>query len=193
METQRFRYLHLRPYAFVLIAGYAPAFSPLRSLHIFRQRGGQSHFQPPFPLIIYNLKSTSCLPQHKLTPASGMATVDTLAQTRFCDSFSALTEDIREKLYVGQATAADVHWNKWAYFYARVALEPLLVAYKDPVPIFSAFNRDYRTGNIDPNSRAVRSRTVENSVQSIGQVIAMQGAKDPRMTSTVNIDGRLQL
>ena len=56
---------------------------------------------------------------------------------------------------VGQATAADGHWNKWAYFCARVALDPLLVAYKDPVPILNAFTRDYRTGNIAPNSRAV--------------------------------------
>ena len=58
----------------------------------------------------------------------------------------------------GRATATNGHWTKWAYFCARVDLDPLLVAYKDPVPILNAFSRDYRIGNIAPNSRAVRSR-----------------------------------
>ena len=74
-----------------------------------------------------------------------------------------------------------------------MALDPLLVAYKEPLPILNAFTRDYRTGNITPNSRAVRSRKVEDAVRSIGQAIAMLGDKDPRMTSTGKIDGRLQL
>ena len=68
-----------------------------------------------------------------------MATVDTVAQTRFWDSFSASTEDIREGLSVGRATTADGHWTKWAYFCARVALDSLLVAYKDPVPILNHY------------------------------------------------------
>ena len=74
-----------------------------------------------------------------------------------------------------------------------MALNSLLVAYKYPVPILNAFARDYRTGNITPNSRGVRSRTVEDAVRSIGQAIAMLGAKDPWMMSTGKIDGRLQL
>ena len=97
-----------------------------------------------------------------------MATVDTNAQTSFWYRFSALTEDIREGLSVGRATAADGHWNKWAYFCARVAVDPLLVAYKHPVPILNSFDRDYRTVNIATNIRAVQSRTVEDSVHSIG-------------------------
>ena len=72
-----------------------------------------------------------------------MATVDLAAQTRFWSSFSTATEDIREGLSVGQATAADDHWTKWSYFCARVTLDPLLVAYKDPVPILNTFARDY--------------------------------------------------
>ena len=122
-----------------------------------------------------------------------MSTVDPAAQTRFWNSFSIATEDIREGLSVVQATAADGHWIKWAYFCARVALDHLLVAYKDPVPILNVFAQDYRTGNITPNSRGVRSKTVEDAVRSIGQAIAMLGAKDPRMMSTGKIDGRLQI
>ena len=94
---------------------------------------------------------------------------------------------------LGQSAAANVHWTKWAYFCARVALEPLLVSYKYPIHTLNAFARDYRTGNITPNSRAVRSITVEDAVQSIGQAIAVLGAKDPQMKSTGKIDGRLQL
>ena len=122
-----------------------------------------------------------------------MATVDPVAQTCFWNSFRSATEDISEGLSTGQATAADGHWTKWTYFCARVALDPLLVAYQDPAPILNAFSQDYQTGNIAPGSRGVLSRPVEDAVQSIGQAIAMLGAKDPRMTPTGKLDGRLQL
>ena len=122
-----------------------------------------------------------------------MATVDPAVQTRFWNCFSTATKDIREGLSVGRATAADCHWTKWAYFCARVALDPLLVTYKDPVPILNNFARDYQTGNITPNIRGVQSRTVEDAVRSIGQAIAMMGAKDPHMAFTGKIDRRLQI
>ena len=122
-----------------------------------------------------------------------MATVDPVAQTRFWHSFRSATEDISKGLSTGQATAADGHWTKWTDLCARVALNPLLVAYQGPVPILNGFARDYRTGAIAPGSRGVRSRMVEDVERSIGQAIAMLGAKDPRMTPTGNLDGRLQL
>ena len=81
--------------------------------------------------------------------------MDPAAQTRFWNSFSTATEDIREGLSAGRATAADGHWNKWAYFCSKVDLDPLIVAYKDPVSILNAFARDYRTGNIAPDSHGV--------------------------------------
>ena len=71
-----------------------------------------------------------------------MLTVDPATKTHFWDSFSASTEDIQEGLSVGRATTANIHWTKWAYFCARVVLDPILVAYKDPVPILNAFTRD---------------------------------------------------
>ena len=71
-----------------------------------------------------------------------MATVDPASQTRFWNSFITVTEDIRAGLSVGRATATDGHWTNCAYFCARVALDPLLVAYKEPVPILNAFARD---------------------------------------------------
>ena len=91
-----------------------------------------------------------------------METVDPVAQTRFWHSFRSATKDILEGLSTGQATAADGHWTIWTYFCARVDLDPLLVAYQDPVPILNTFSQDYRTGNIAPDSRGVRSITVED-------------------------------
>ena len=104
-----------------------------------------------------------------------MATVDPVAQTRFWHRFRSATEDTQEGFSTGRATAADGHWTKWTYFCARVALDPLLVTYQYPVPILNAFARDYRTGNIAPDSRGVQSRTVEDTIQLIGQAIAMLG------------------
>ena len=122
-----------------------------------------------------------------------MATVGTATQNSLWDSFSVSKEDIQEGLSVGRATAADGHWTKCAHFCARVALDPLPVAYKDHVPILKAFDKDYRTGNISPNIRAVKSRAVEDVVRSIGQAIAALGAKDPRIMSKGKIYGRLKL
>ena len=90
-----------------------------------------------------------------------MATVDLVAQARFWNIFRSAMEDISEGLSTGRATTADGHWTKWNYFCARVDLDPLLIAYQDPVPILNAFTWDYRTGSIAPGSRSVRSRTVE--------------------------------
>ena len=82
-----------------------------------------------------------------------MATVEPAAKADFWDSFSATTEDIREGLAAGRAIAADGHWTTWALFCARVALDPLLTTYKDPIPILNAFVWDYHTGAIAPSGR----------------------------------------
>ena len=94
-----------------------------------------------------------------------MSDVDTAARDRFCNTFCAATEDIAEGLSTGQACAADGHWTKWANFCSRVALDPLLIGYKDPVPILNIFARDYRTGDITPTSIPVRSRTASSAVR----------------------------
>ena len=86
-----------------------------------------------------------------------MADVDTAARVRFCNTFCAATEDIAEGLSTGQACAADGHWTKWANFCSRVALNPLLISDKDPVPILNMLAQDYRTGDITPTSSPVQS------------------------------------
>ena len=101
-----------------------------------------------------------------------MADVDTAARERFCNNFCAATEDIAKGLSTGQACASDGNWTKWENFCSRVALNPLHIGYKDPVPILNTFTRDYRTGDIARTSGLVQSHTAEDAVQSIGQALA---------------------
>ena len=73
-----------------------------------------------------------------------MADVDTAARDRFCNTFSSATEDIAEGLSTGRACAADGHWTKWANFCSMVALDPLLIGYKDPVPSVDTYRSEER-------------------------------------------------
>ena len=73
-----------------------------------------------------------------------------------------------------------------------MALDPLLIGYKDPVPILNTFARDYRTGNIAPTSGPVQSHTAEDAVRSIGQALAALGLADPRYGKDGNIEIHLR-
>ena len=73
-----------------------------------------------------------------------------------------------------------------------MALDPLLIGYKYPVPILNIFARNYRTGDITPTSSPVRSRMAEDVVRSIGQALASLGLADPRYRKDGKIDIRLR-
>ena len=124
-----------------------------------------------------------------------MADVDTSARVRFCNTFCAATEDIAEGLSTYRAWTADGHWTKWDNFCSRVALDPLRIGYKEPVPILNTFARDYRTGDIAPTSSPVQSRTAEDAVRLIGQALVALGLADPRYgkDGKINIRLRFQL
>ena len=121
-----------------------------------------------------------------------MADVETAARVRFCNNFCAAMEDIAEGLSTGQACAADGHWKKWAKFCSWVALDPLLIGYKDPFPILNIFAQDYRTRDITPTISPVRSRTAEDDVRSIGQALAALGLADPWYGKDGKINIRLR-
>ena len=121
-----------------------------------------------------------------------MADVDTAARERFCTNFCASTEDIAKGLSTGRSCAANGHWTKWDNFCSRVALDPLHIGYKEPVPILNTFARDYRTGDIAPTSIPVRSRTSEDTVRSIGQLLVALGLADLRYGKNGKIDIRLR-
>ena len=121
-----------------------------------------------------------------------MVYADTASRERLCNTFCAATEDIAESLSTGQSCAADGHQTKWANFCSRVSLNPLLIGYKEPVPILNTFSRYYRTGDIAPTSGPVRSCTVEDAVRSIGQALEALGLAGPCYGKDGKIDIRLR-
>ena len=72
-----------------------------------------------------------------------------------------------------------------------MALDPLLIGYKDPVPILNIFAREYRTGDITPTSSPVQSRMAEDSVRSIGQALTALGLANTRYRKGGKINIRL--
>ena len=124
-----------------------------------------------------------------------MADVDTAARVCFCNTFYAAMEDIDDGLSTGRTCAADGHWKKWVNFCLIVALDPLLIGYKYPVPILNIFSWDCRTGDIAQTSSPVQSCTAEDALRSIGQVLAALGLADPcyGKDRKINICLRFQL
>ena len=72
-----------------------------------------------------------------------MEAVDPSKQDRFCNSFHDEAHEISQGLYASLDAAIDGHQMKWAEFCQDVALNSLLVSYRDPVPIFNTFARQY--------------------------------------------------
>ena len=73
-----------------------------------------------------------------------------------------------------------------------MAIEPLLILYRDLVPILNTFARQYRTSYLAPSGRHVLFRTVEDAVRSIVQAFAAMGAPDSHLTSQRYLDIHLQ-
>lgn len=91
-----------------------------------------------------------------------------------------------------RSAAADGHWIVWNKFCTELAVDPLLTNIEDPVLLLQVFALRYRNGTIAPKGNAVRSRTVEDALRSIGQTFAAMGADDPRLNKIGNIEFRLQ-
>ena len=71
-------------------------------------------------------------------------------------------------------------------------VDPYLSDIEDPITLLQVYGQRYRTGQLAPHQRPVRSRTVEDSWRAIGQTLAMLGAPDPRHNIHGDIDFRLQ-
>ena len=71
---------------------------------------------------------------------------------------------------------------KWAELCLDVNLNPLIILYMDPVPIFNTFTSQYRTGVLTPIRRQVLSCTVEDAVRKIGQALVIMKGLDPCLT-----------
>ena len=104
-----------------------------------------------------------------------MENVDPVQQKRFLCSFCAATEAIAEGISASRAASDDTHWTICSVFCANVALDPLLLLYRDTIPILAKIAAEYRRGNIIVSGKNVQSHTVEDSILSIGQALAAMG------------------
>ena len=117
-----------------------------------------------------------------------METMCPSKRTCFRNSFFTAADNISEGLSTGISVVDNGHWIKWDMFCRDVYLETLLVLYRYLAPIINAFVRNYRTGSIDPSGHQVISRTVEDAIRSIGEVLADLDTRDPRLTSQGQMD-----
>ena len=97
-----------------------------------------------------------------------MTTVDPPNCTRFRNSFRAAADYITKGLSTRRAAAANGNLENWAEFYRDMALDPLLISYRDPAPILKNSVSPYRTRVIAPSGRQVQSHKVEDAVRLIG-------------------------
>jgi hypothetical protein len=59
------------------------------------------------------------------------------------------------------------------------------------MPLLQIFASRYRVGTLSPSRTAVKSRTVEGALRSVGQTIATLGYRDPRLQPPGKLDIRL--
>ena len=67
-----------------------------------------------------------------------MEVVDTSKQSRLCDSFHAVANNISKGLSDSAAAATNGHCTNWAEFCLDMELEPLLFLYRVRLPILNA-------------------------------------------------------
>ena len=118
--------------------------------------------------------------------------MDADTQHSFRRDFELAQDAVRSGVTAQRAAGADTHWQLWSDFCDELAVDALLSNLQDPVALLQVFAQRYRTGTIAPKSKPVRSRTVEDALRSVGQTFAGLGKPDPRLTSTGNIDFRIQ-
>ena len=109
--------------------------------------------------------------------------MEPVQQQRILHIFHAGTEAIFEGLYTSKAASADTHWTILSALCANVALKPLIMSYKDPIPFLATFAVEYRCGNISASGKNLFSCILEDAVLSIGQALAAMGDKDPWLNS----------
>jgi hypothetical protein len=86
----------------------------------------------------------------------------------------------------------DNHWGRWEQFCLEHNVDPYLQAWEDPIPIIQVFGERYRHGRLALLQNAVKSRTVEDALHTVGQSHARLGGPDPRKDHHSDIDFRIQ-
>ena len=102
-----------------------------------------------------------------------------------------LASTTRSRLSPHRTAAQDAAWRLWTTFCQGIHVDPVLPSVRDRLPFLLLFAQRYRTGQLSPRGLPVRSRTVEDAVQAVGQAFTGLGAADPRLTTAGDVDRRL--
>ena len=87
-----------------------------------------------------------------------MADMDPVHQQRFMCTFCATTEAIAEGLSASRAASANNHWKIRSDFCTNA--DPILMLYKDPIPLLATFAAKYCSGDIRASVKNVCYCTV---------------------------------
>ena len=117
--------------------------------------------------------------------------MDPVETDRFRRDWRLAQQDVKAGVSSGRSKAADGHWRQWTTFTNQLAIDPLLEALDDKVPILQVFARRLRTGELSPSKHSLRARSVEDYVRSIGQTFIELGLNDPRLGPDLKMDHRL--
>eukprot|EP00536_Pseudo-nitzschia_multiseries_P004927 jgi/Psemu1/11292/gm1.11292_g len=85
----------------------------------------------------------------------------------FCSDLGSIQKTMRASVTELYAKCKDAHWNQWV------------------------FAKRLHDGQLSCSHKPLRSRTVSDTIRSVGQTLARLGSKDPRTNSTGSLDFRL--
>ena len=98
----------------------------------------------------------------------------------------------RSLVSLQRSLAADSSFRLWTAFCSDLGISPCLSdCLADRITILQLFAQRYRTGDLFPSRRPVRSCTVEDALRSVGQAFTGLGTADSRLDRFGDLDFRL--
>ena len=121
-----------------------------------------------------------------------MANAPLAARNALRHDLSAVQKEVSAGVVANTAKSDARNWGTWVRFCHELNADPFLARMADPVPILQVFARRVRRGELAHGGAAVRSRTAEAYLRSVGQTYARLGIVDPRIDTFGNIDFRIK-
>ena len=119
-----------------------------------------------------------------------MAHADADAIHQLGIDWRAIQATATTRVLVQRVHSTSRSWKLWLEFCADLRVD-LNVLPDDPIPLLQVFAQRLRSGTIAAGRRPLRTRTVEDTVRSVGQTYASVGSPDPRMNVRGALDFRL--
>jgi hypothetical protein len=170
----------------------APTLPSLPQFQFLHPRQNQWHARRRFasasPLTLCSCRSF----QFQIPTDQLLAFCSTERRDSFYGNLGAAQEAARAGVISQTATSNDEHWNRWTEFCSDLVVDPFLSGVVDPVHLLQVFANKYRTGEIAPRGKPVKSRTVEGALRAVGQTFTSLGSLDPRLTASGHHDFRLK-